>query len=244
MSTLYRQEPSAYDGEDPSRDVPALLAYQFDQLGIGDHLTLVGTTYGLPMVDNLVPPGLGCCRARAVDEALWPKGADLCAVVTWSPDHAISRRGNAEELAEHRQKRTPAVLEALESLGYTVRIPGPLQEHETPWAPSKFFIYRLMEGADPIEWPDDGWDHHAKPGVRRRIWEPDESSLWHLESLMEKAGLAGRDTYLRRWTPISGGRTAARRWTVSSGRRTPSCACVCSGGPRRMPPPRTGLRPW
>ncbi|MER6912199.1 hypothetical protein ABT354_11045 [Streptomyces sp. NPDC000594] len=183
-----------YDREDPGGTIRHFLGYQFDLLGIGEHWTSTGTSCGLPMVDNRIPPGLGCCRAHAAVEALWPDGADLGAVVTWSPDREIADRGNSAELDEHRRVRGAAVLKALTSLGYQVRTPGPLQGYSTPWVPTKYVVYRMERGAVPTEWPRDGWEHLARP-ADHPAWLPWPSGAEAhrvLAGLLEGAGLAGR----------------------------------------------------
>jgi hypothetical protein len=185
-------QPPVYNRDDPGWTIPGFLGAQLARLGIGERRTRVGTTHGRPMYDFSAPPGLGCCRVRTVREALWPAGADLCAVVTWSPDHEIAKQGRKGELEEHRRIRTAAVLEALESLGYRTRIPGPRQDYSTPYVPTQFFIYRLASGAAAVRWPEDGWVHLGRPTDHPSWlpWSPEAEPHRALTRLLQKSDLA------------------------------------------------------
>ncbi|GGN46864.1 hypothetical protein [Streptomyces fuscichromogenes] len=143
-----------YDRTDPGRTGVALVTHHLNQLGIGEHWTQVGVQNGLRIVARKIPPGRGWCQALAVDEALWPAGADLCVQVDWHPDTDIP----AAQEDEHWRTRVSAISAALQSAGFTVQAPGP---HRTP-ANSPYMsllVYRISPGRAPAPCPADGWNH-------------------------------------------------------------------------------------
>ncbi|MYY82483.1 MULTISPECIES: hypothetical protein [unclassified Streptomyces] len=143
---------------------PRLVTHYLDRLGIGQRWTQLGEQHGIKVVDRMIPPGHGWCRAMHVPEALWPDGADLCVRVEWFPDPEIEK-GRLDLFEAHWRDRVAAVVMGLESVGFVVQLPGPKQS-PTDRRGADLLVYRLVEGAAPVSLPADGWAHLER--YRRR----------------------------------------------------------------------------
>ncbi|MFJ4631544.1 hypothetical protein [Streptomyces sp. NPDC088847] len=202
----------AYEPADPIRSAVAVVTCHLDELGVGEHWVQTREQDGRPVIDRKIPPGLGWCRAVGLYPALWPATADLAVQVEWHPDHDIP----ATEQAEHWQTRLAAVTSGLESLGYTVRVPGPRRrpgvDRDQP-----LVVSRLAAGGSLAPCPVDGWEHLADGYPTYASFRDDPS--YRLRHLIEDSCLTGygfRTLDLHLWPPYA---TAA--WVVmrtSSGR--------------------------
>ncbi|MER7930460.1 hypothetical protein ABTY96_46380 [Streptomyces sp. NPDC096057] len=190
----------AYDPANPRRNAATVVQAQLDQLGLGEHWVQTREQEGRPVFDRRIPPGHGWCRALNLCQALWPASADLCVEVEWHSDLDVP----SDEQDEHWETRLDVVRAGLQSLGYTVRTPGP---RRTPGVDryQPMIVSRLPVGASLAPSPADGWDHlPVHPAYARHVDDPISRLRRTLEdSCLESYGARALDTHL--WPPYATG---------------------------------------
>ncbi|MER5376247.1 hypothetical protein [Streptomyces sp. NPDC002553] len=185
MRSAWMQRP-VYDRDNPSRTGPLVVNYDLDQLKVGENRVVVGRRDGYDLHGRNIAPGDGWCRALYAPECAWPRGADLCAVVEWHPDHKIGSDWAA---------RMEAVTTGLRSLDYVVERAGrpvdPAQDLQ-----ATLLVYHMEPGKTPPQRSDDAWAH--VPAPRTYTW-PEVSPLVRLRSWLGETKAARKGSSLAVW---------------------------------------------
>ncbi|MFD7163606.1 hypothetical protein [Streptomyces violascens] len=180
-----------YTGDPPCdatnvQSARALVDWHLRDLGLGP---IDVTENGL--MHQVLPDGLGVCRAQVLTEASWPDCAELCVLVSWTPDRRYRRDSNSGQVPdgaeEHWRDRVQATIVALESRAFVAEERGP---RRTPHhhATAELVVYRLPVGVPANRQPAEAWEgvEPAPPTFLRRSWYPEEAGEWAVEKALGK----------------------------------------------------------
>ncbi len=190
------REP-AYDPADPQSG-RALVDYHLRELGLGEE-AFVRVEDGMRLARVETPPSIGVCRAHVLTEAAWPRGAELCVTVDWTPDAAQRRdvrSGRVPPSAEdYWRERIAATADALESCGYVVE-PSRFRCSPHFHFSAELLVYRMRPGQPPRKTPADAvWalSSPVPPNYQQRDWHwPDKSPQTLVRNALRDAGLEPR----------------------------------------------------
>ncbi|MYR63633.1 hypothetical protein GTY54_48030, partial [Streptomyces sp. SID625] len=172
----------------------ALVEWHLHRLGLGPHRLTADSGAGYRIARHVPPPGrLGVCRARTLTEAAWPRGADLCVLVDWSPDPALRRNPHHGTLPpgaeDHWRDRITATARALRSAGYHAE-PSPVRCSPRHHASAELLVYRMPPGTARRPAPEpDTMPEPLPPTYERPRWSPERPPAHVVEAALRAAGL-------------------------------------------------------
>ncbi|MDH6629427.1 hypothetical protein M2271_007263 [Streptomyces sp. LBL] len=202
----YWTRPPVYDRTNPTHTGPLVVNYDLDQLEVGENRVVVGHKDGYDLHDRDIAPGDGWCRALYAPECTWPRGAHVCVLVEWHPDHKVGSDWDA---------RLEAVTTSLRSMDYVVERAGqPINPAQDLRA--TLLVYRMEPGKTPPQRSADAWTH--VPPLHTYTWRETNPLTQIGHSLRKtKAAQAGsrlvvRDIASALWPPEASFCAHVRWW--------------------------------
>ncbi|WP_406402022.1 hypothetical protein [Streptomyces uncialis] len=208
------------EGREPRHDptAPALssreiVAFHLARLGLG-----VTEVHGSTGLRQVVPDGSGVCRAHTLGEEAWPRGAELCALVSWTPDSRYQHNSwdrhqpvtVPDGADEHWRERITMTIAALESLGFVAQETGP--PRRPGYHPgAELLVYRMPPGMPAPRQPADafaGWPPQT-PNLQVAYRYPAPAE--RISALLDDAGFRPQQPI----TPTGHGRCVTRSITMT-----------------------------